>query len=355
MLSSYGYFGGLMADSETTEAAGSSLVSIIAATAVPVTLQTAFLKVASRLGGSLLAYPVAWLRRPLQRIEDCTDAKSTMVKALAAAAAAKAVEDPDIIDWAVSSFLPEEARKARNKANILCSAAEQIMDEEQCYKPDDSPPGDVDEDWLNAFIRYAEDASSDRMQKLWARVLTGEVKSPGKFSRATLRCLAELELETAQDVELLRPFVFQNCAYGENSWNEGEWYLRSLRLESCGIISGAGGSTHTQLVHDLNGINIFGGDEFGLVIYNAPKATTILPAMAVTRIGRDMLSLVPPVSEYECLTSLGKRISSDGVYRVSIGRLRLNENKSLSVLSPIDIWEKPNPSHAVPPMRPTPA
>src|SRR5208283_1459027 len=51
---------------------------------------------------------------------------------------------------------------------------------------------------LNIFERYAEDASSETMRALWARVLAGEIRRPGQFSLRTLRFMSELDATTAK-------------------------------------------------------------------------------------------------------------------------------------------------------------
>src|SRR3546814_19471102 len=56
-----------------------------------------------------------------------------------------------------------------------------------------------DDDWMNRFMRFAEDASSERLQELFARILAGEVVRPGSFGAATLRAVSELDQSIAND------------------------------------------------------------------------------------------------------------------------------------------------------------
>ncbi|UVK51985.1 DUF2806 domain-containing protein [Mesorhizobium sp. AR02] len=56
----------------------------------------------------------------------------------------------------------------------------------------------LDEDWLNLWGSYAEKASSESMRMWWGRILAGEVRQPGAFSRRTLRIASELDKDTAE-------------------------------------------------------------------------------------------------------------------------------------------------------------
>src|SRR3546814_13011379 len=56
-----------------------------------------------------------------------------------------------------------------------------------------------DDDWMNRFMRFAEDASSERLHELFARILAGEVVRPGSFGAATLRAVSELDQSIAND------------------------------------------------------------------------------------------------------------------------------------------------------------
>ena len=65
------------------------------------------------------------------------------------------------------------------------------------------PAGDVpdvepDVGWTSSFSSGAQGASSDEMQDLWARILAGEIASPGCTSVRTLAILRNLDQSTAQ-------------------------------------------------------------------------------------------------------------------------------------------------------------
>lgn len=63
---------------------------------------------------------------------------------------------------------------------------------------DDAKPDQVESDWLSRFIGDARHVSDPEMQTLWAKILAGEVNSPGSYSKRTVNFLSELSKDEAQ-------------------------------------------------------------------------------------------------------------------------------------------------------------
>jgi hypothetical protein len=75
----------------------------------------------------------------------------------------------------------------------------------------DSPGAEaVDEDWANQFFEHVQDVSHEEMQRLWARVLAGEVNSPGSFATRTLECLKTFARWEAEMFTRLVSFSWTN-------------------------------------------------------------------------------------------------------------------------------------------------
>src|SRR3546814_17303694 len=64
-------------------------------------------------------------------------------------------------------YLPVQVRRAANLVKIVHSAAEHVAD----TATENAQPAPPDDDWMNRFMRFAEDASSERLQELFARIL----------------------------------------------------------------------------------------------------------------------------------------------------------------------------------------
>ena len=114
-------------------------------------------------------------------------------------------------DIRVQEAMEFQAKKRlTNDRAIAGHAAEDLRDTEV---PDHEP----DPDWIARFFDSAQDVSSKELQKLWGKILAGEVKSPGQTSLRTLSILRDMTQQEAKDFsDLMRfrisSFVFQKGA-----------------------------------------------------------------------------------------------------------------------------------------------
>ncbi|WPZ35179.1 DUF2806 domain-containing protein [Thalassobaculum sp. OXR-137] len=202
---------------------------------LPAPVETSFFKAVSHLIGSATAIPAAWLKRPAQAINDVTAARSTVSAVLAKGVAESALNDPAIMQLAMEIYLPSAVRKARNRVQIAQKAAEYTVD--QVGKTNSSEAAPPDDDWMNKFMRLADDASSEQLQNLFARILAGEVMRNGSFSLSTLRTVSELDKSTAEDFSL----VWSKSVGGAVDYNEefarGEWFSRWKRMAEAGLMA----------------------------------------------------------------------------------------------------------------------
>lgn len=101
-------------------------------------------------------------------------------------------------------------------------------------------PTEPDDDWLNVFERYVEDASSERLQGLWGKVLAGEIRRPGRFSTRTLRFLSEFSQADALTFESFAKSAFADNAPKKAVTNKEDRNIGHLiHLEASGLIQGA--------------------------------------------------------------------------------------------------------------------
>ena len=96
----------------------------------------------------------------------------------------------------------QEIRKQANIENVVDSAYNEL--ENETAVESDSP----DLDWLLRFFNSVEDISNDQMQKIWGKILAGEIKKPHTFSLRTLGILKNLTQEEADLFKRVSPYVF---------------------------------------------------------------------------------------------------------------------------------------------------
>ena len=131
----------------------------------------------------------------------------------------------------------QEIQKQENIESIVDQACEEA--EGKTLETEET----VNPDWMNRFIGHAGEVSDEDMQKLWARVLAGEVIHPKSYSLKTLDCLRNM---TADDAELFRkicPYIIQGRFISNESGiieKYGVTYSDILQLDECGLLNSSG-------------------------------------------------------------------------------------------------------------------
>lgn len=280
-----------------------------ATTNIPAPVQTAFFKTLGQLLGGLTAIPSVWLRRQVQAGEDITHARSTVAALVAKGVAENALADPAIMQAAAEIYLPTEIRKAKNKVQIAQLAAEEIKLNEDAT----TTPAQPTEDWMNFFTRVAEDASGEDLQRLFARILAGEIITPGAFSRATMRVVSELDKSIAEDfTKLWERSVGVGVDYTKD-FEMGEWYLRWKRLEECGLVYG---DVTGRFPPEIKADETYAS--WMPMYHDGIRLLTLVPAgvsanwtyIEFTRAGRELGSVLAPPNIRENMKQAGKVLAS---------------------------------------------
>jgi hypothetical protein len=275
-------------------------------------------KAISRLVAGVFDVPGAYLDRLVQGIKDKTEARSLVNKEVATAAAKLASGDNEIIARAAHNLLAKEYRKQNNKEEIARKTVELLQHQPQSSGPEQpspsSTPKDVDEDWLNVFERYAEDASSDRLREIWARVLAGEIRKPTTFSLQSLRFISELDERSARLFEKYAPRIIGDfIPYPERS---GAEFSEMLELEQYGLITGVGsGLTKTfTLTAGFVALPML----HGLFCLQLDASASVkLNCVLLTRVGSEIMQILKPSPELPWLESIAKKVPKAGLVAIS--------------------------------------
>jgi hypothetical protein len=196
-------------------------------------VRSSFFKAASDLLGALTAIPAAKLKQYAQGIEDTTAARSAIAASLSRRLAEEGGNDPLLLHAAAEVYTPGLLRKAKNRIQVAQRAAERIAeDNEEHQNP--APP---DEDWMNFYSRFAEDASSEKLQDLFGRVLAGQIVRPGSFAVSTIRAIAELDQAIAEDFSLVWSKSVGKAVDYSPEFQRGEWFERWGRLAEAGLMA----------------------------------------------------------------------------------------------------------------------
>lgn len=157
-----------------------------------------------------------WLSRRL------AEAEATRVKLLGAAQIQVEVErerslhelrrelaaGTDLTDDRDFELLAERARfRVQDQERKRQRNLEQIVYEAVLLLPEVVSEDPVDADFVARFFTEAQDVSSPTMQRLWAKILSGEVVRPGSCGTRTLDVLRNISIDEAQQFESLRRHV----------------------------------------------------------------------------------------------------------------------------------------------------
>lgn len=106
-------------------------------------------------------------------------------------------EYQQLAERAAHRMFHQEVRRQNNLEAITAQAALALDDVESVSE------NDVNEDWINNFANECQDIGDADMQKIWGKILAGEVASPGSYSR---RSLSIVKLLSIEDIKLFESF-----------------------------------------------------------------------------------------------------------------------------------------------------
>lgn len=240
----------------------------------------------------------------------------------------------DITPQDIAQSIEFQGRKRLvNARAVLEAAADELGDKEV----DDHEP---DPDWTARFFDCVQDVSSEDMQRIWAKILAGEVENPG---RTSLRTLDTLKNMTKREAEMFRDicsfvlgenWIFFDKAYTNDF--DAIKYGNMLDLQDYGLVA----------LQSFLGNNIFWEDNENwflpyqnqgscLWITRDEKASEVLgiPAAILTTAGRELFQIIECTPTWEYLQAFAKFLKSKncrlrylpGGVRLPDGRMQYNE------------------------------
>lgn len=301
-----------------------------AVTSIPRALIPSAVRALDRLVGAAVDIPVAWFEQQSAKINAKTESYKLVEASIAAAVASGAGTDPDMVQRAMNTLVRKEYRKQLNREAVAAAMVEDLRDSAGSSSDTVStPPASLDEDWLNVFERFAEDASSDRLQGLWGRVLAGEVRKPGKFSTRTLRFLSEFSQADALIFEEFTKDVFGPAAPKALVIPAERKDIRPLMdLEASGLIQGASGLGLQRTINlDQNGNGFVVEGDLCLVFRGEPNSYITQEIIPLTALGQELLALVVSRKPFDCAKAVAFALRVPEIYECYIG-VRVAEGSS---------------------------
>ena len=203
-----------------------------------------------------------------------------------------------------------------------------LMAEDEGVSTPDEDVSDkpVDPDWFARWRVNTEEVRDEDMRRLWARILKGEVQTPGRFSLHTLDFMRRLSKDDAALIERVAPLVSgRDLFHGERIdpvLADKQLDVEALmELQDLGVLSGVeGGLSKTPTVNLEITIPY---RNRALRVWSRNAKILELPLYGVTKVGTEVMSLGTFDADDEYIRAVGQAILWQG-FEVELGQIRPN-------------------------------
>lgn len=192
-----------------------------------------------------------------------------------------------------------EAKKQKNIEDIVSEAYNNLETEKEVSeKP-------VQEEWINRFFNIVGEISSDDLKTIWSKILSEEIKEPGKCSIRTLENLRNISRDEAETFKKISNYVvkYEGVYYLPNEKSLLEYaninYGEILKLDEASLINSS--STVSAV------LNFDENVKEKYLTYNKniifccknEKAEIHLQAYPLTEVGRNIFNILSPIYDKE--------------------------------------------------------
>lgn len=213
----------------------------------------------------------------------------------------------------------QETIKQHNIESVIDNAYEILEKEEKCS---DEP---VEQGWINRFFDSVADISDEDLQKLWGKVLAGEIKQPKSYSLRTLETLKNLSTYEAKLFERVTPFITR--MYGNLFLTSEIEILRKyeisydviLCLDECGLINSDGMVSYNPKISINDSVAILSKSKLLLLKgTNERPAKISIGIFGLTRAGKELFSILEYDSNESYLSDFAEEIEKNNKGNISI-------------------------------------
>lgn len=172
-------------------------------TGVPAPIRKNAWKAFTRLCTAAVDYPVALIEGATAEKRAESKARVKLINVSANQIAQQMQTNPEYARAAASKYAQKIIRERVNLDQIAEMAADELKDPaapgiSSFPTPDSTQETTISDDWLNVFESEACNMSSDEMQRLFAKILAGEIQKPASYSIRTLKLVAQLDDHVAK-------------------------------------------------------------------------------------------------------------------------------------------------------------
>lgn len=277
---------------------------------------------------------------------DTIEGRTIVSTALANAVAAQAMGNPEVMARAQARFLGDLYQEQENFEAVLLGTpkylcltpppveadAEEIRSGQSADEHTGKDHGAINDDplngdWAATFARIAQSASTEELRDRLSRVLAGELASPGRYSRATIRAISELEKADLEEFQKVMTYVLGHNLVRTSSDDLKPSVSDLIPLSDAGLILDANAmlsASSPPAISDAQTV-FFGGIEWGLVVFFNKGNQFNLPIVPLTRAGAAVVDLLGRPDERPILRRIADEIPKDSYSKILMGR-KVGEN-----------------------------
>ena len=206
----------------------------------------------------------------------------------------------------------QEKKRQRNIASVVTMAAEQIGEKQVENRA-------VDDDWVARFFGDVQDITSDRMQRIWSKILAGEVETPGRTSLHTLAILKNMTQRDAELFESVAQFIFHTSLFtGENYKRVRGYpkYKSIIMLESYGLMTMAASRLFENYKSNSNVIKIVRGNVAYRISGESTTTKIGFPCFPLSSQGIEIFNLIEPAINEDYLEEIATFLKEKGNFKL---------------------------------------
>ncbi len=183
-----------------------SISADLTETGVKASAKSRTLSAFDRLCGGVVDIANAHLEGFAARRRAKTEGEVILIEAAAQYGVHKMEKDNGFAERALENQYKKTLKLQANKDAVFQGVLEDFRNSPVSEEDENTGPQELSDEFLDRFERYAEDASTEDLQRRWSKILAGEIRKPGTFNRKIMRSVDELEGDAATLFAKLVPY-----------------------------------------------------------------------------------------------------------------------------------------------------
>lgn len=213
----------------------------------------------------------------------------------------------------------QELQKQNNIECVVADAYNILENEQTCSEEP------VEQGWINRFFDSVADVSDEDLQKLWGKVLAGEIKQPKSYSLRTLETLKNLSKHEAELFQQIIPYIVSMdgkmflSADNDLLQKYAVSYGVLLTLDECGLINSTGLVSLNPVVSIDKHIALYNRSQIAIMrglTTNNERIT--FGEYGLTTAGRELYSILDGIPNDEYLYEFVENIAKTNPQKVKV-------------------------------------